>query len=94
MDAIKKESDPTDLFNLRLNLGMTLLKKKWLKRWLFEHKTHYLSAFLSKRQKGSEITLPLRKNAIQLNPGRFRAILRYSSGFTNKAHTSSYLFSL
>lgn len=32
-----EKSVPTDLFNLRLNLDMTLLQKKWLKYWLFEH---------------------------------------------------------
>ena len=51
MDVIQKKSYPTDLLNLRLNLGMTLSQKKWLKHWLFEHRTHYLPAFLIKISK-------------------------------------------
>ena len=84
MDAIQKKSVPTDLFNLRLNLGMTLLQKEWLKHWLFECKMHYLSAFFAQKFK-MVVKLPYlsEKNAIQLNSGRFRAILLYSSGFSN-----------
>ena len=51
MNDIQKKSDPTDLLNLRLNLGMTLSQKKRLKYWLFEHKAHYSSAFLIKKSK-------------------------------------------
>ena len=80
----------TNLFNIGSNLAIPLLQKKWLEHWTFELKADLLPVFLSKIENGSEITLPLKINAIQLNSGRFRAILRYSSGFSNNA---SYLLS-
>ena len=80
----------TNLFNIGSNLAIPLLQKKWLEHWTFELKAALLPVFLSKIENGSEITLPLIINAIQLNSGRFRAILRCSSGFSNNA---SYLLS-
>lgn len=69
----------TNLFNCNWNLSTAKQAQKWLKYWLFRKNRDAFHHFGVNIKNLSEITLPSPKNAIQLNSGRFRAILRYSS---------------
>lgn len=70
----------TFLFISKRNPRTVVSRKKPLEIWLFASKNTFYQHFGLKNQKHSDITLPFSKNAIQLNFGHFRAILRYSFG--------------
>ena len=66
------------MLNLETKLSTAIFARSSLNTDFRSYNRTIYQHFGAKIKNHSEITLPIRKNAIQLNSGRFRAILRHS----------------